>query len=876
MHDHGLRRRGALAVACWLALATPALATTYYVNPGGSCNDGNAGLQPNTAWCTIPGTRNTANTDYLRSAWGSINGTTTKLACGDTILIKGGPSVGTSTLLSKDLPLGAGGLCIANASATSYSCTCIGAVPCAAWKTFYPTGCNYISDNTDVDIRIATNAEWDAFCPISGSCGTSLGNFTINCNGMTPRGNYFTGAQQSSDACVDIHVEGSRFHGISATQRIEIENVNVSSPGTRFGVQVAGAGLSNVELGYLNVHNINGAGIGIATVNNVVTHDSELHDNASPGFNCGLQNNNFCNNSALINSVLYGNGSAITTGFFNDQIYLQGGFPRFVVYGNVVHDGFTSGANSGNAAHVYDVQNVGLFENNVFYHNGLTDISASAQANVQGGGDGFPDESLAPAQGYCNSVSGSTPDVGKVCTSSNGSTCACSRYDSYTTYIRNIFLGAFRPNIYVHHGSGFSIYLDNTMAHGAQRGTGQFQDQVIAGDHTLANMAIIGGRSVTFARSGIGSGGIQSVCRQNCPNAGKPCGGTSGNPTSICLPCINTAAVPACGGYRPLPTVVHSIIYGDGNPSQTISDFRFTCDVSCSNSGTSCRDDSDCTGCGAAGGCNFCSPESGGASCTVSSSTYANASTLMAWLTGPTNQVGVDPRFVNATAPNCVNGTDPGACDFRLASNSTGIDAGTFAMLADGNSGGGGSPVASTHLLVKANPLLNSRGTINFNRRLERPRTFFRPPDAWPSYTGTPRIPSTIQIKGAVCDDVTPKLGSPDDTMIEDGTYNAERAVVAALSADSASFPQEITLDRSCTWSVNAGISLPWAGNAPNIGASQVNLGTVPSTTSTSTSTSSSSTATSTTTSSTVAGPGPPSIVIDGGIISGGSVGATP
>lgn len=859
-----MRRRRTLVAALvgYLAVVSPALAVnTYYVNPGGSCNDANQGTSAGAPWCTLPGSRKADNTGFLRTQWGSINGTTTKVQCGDTILIKGGSAVDTATTYSTDSTPGAGSLCLANTNPTFVSCACDAPIPCTSGqvKLFYATGCNYLSGGflNDVDIKIATDAEWDAGCLAgTGLCGHSLGDFSIDCAGMIPHGLYFTNGGPSggsSDGCVDLHVDGLRFRGNNANQRIEIKNVTAAS-GAQYGIQAAGGGLSNVEIGWVNVHDIctsagSCAGIGVASVNNVVVHDSELHDNGGPGYDCGLQNNNNCNGSALVDSLLYNNGGSINSaacianpnncGFFNDAVYLQGGFNFFTVFRNVIRDNFTAGANSGNAAHIYDVQNVGYFERNTFVHNGRADISSSAQANTQGGGDGYPDESGAPATGYCNSVSGGSDDPdGEICSTSTSGTCLCSKFDSYSVYKRNVFMGALRPNTYVHHGSGFTIYLGNTLWNGALRGTGQFEDHERAADHTMANEIIVGvGPTIAKNQDSIGP-----TCRQGCPNAGKPCGGGSGSP-ALCQPCSNTP-VAACGPYLPMMTVTHSLLRPATADSQQLSVFNFVCNSDCTG-GTAnqpCASDSDCQAC--ASGCTWRN----------TGVTYAQAlANPHQWIKdGVGNLIGIaqDPKFVNVSAPTCIDGTTYSACDFRLQSNSPGLHTGTYAMLTNGSGSN------STQLEVNQNPKLASRGVLNFNGRLWKPTTFFRGPNAWPNYVGSPQIASTIQIAGATCADVAPKLGSdPATPDILDGTYNAERAIVAGLADTrcngTAGPPGCITLDRPCSWGGSVGVSDPWTGSGPNMGAFPDDLGTTPTTTSTSTT----NTTTSFTTSTSVAPP---------------------
>lgn len=65
-----------------------ASAATYYVDFDAG-NDASAGTSTGAAWRTIPGTRTTAGTAYLRSAWGPFDGST-KVPSGTTIQVKAG------------------------------------------------------------------------------------------------------------------------------------------------------------------------------------------------------------------------------------------------------------------------------------------------------------------------------------------------------------------------------------------------------------------------------------------------------------------------------------------------------------------------------------------------------------------------------------------------------------------------------------------------------------------------------------------------------------------------------------------------------------------------------------------------------------------
>lgn len=78
------------AFAAWLNFVVPLHAATYYVDFDAG-NDASAGTSTGTAWQTIPGTRTTVGSAYLRSAWGPFNGSN-KVPSGSTIQVKAGGS----------------------------------------------------------------------------------------------------------------------------------------------------------------------------------------------------------------------------------------------------------------------------------------------------------------------------------------------------------------------------------------------------------------------------------------------------------------------------------------------------------------------------------------------------------------------------------------------------------------------------------------------------------------------------------------------------------------------------------------------------------------------------------------------------------------
>lgn len=74
-----------------MLMSCAAHAATYYVDPQ-SGSDTNNGTSTSTPWQTVPGTRTANDSGFLRTAWGSINGTT-RIAPGDVIELRAGRSM---------------------------------------------------------------------------------------------------------------------------------------------------------------------------------------------------------------------------------------------------------------------------------------------------------------------------------------------------------------------------------------------------------------------------------------------------------------------------------------------------------------------------------------------------------------------------------------------------------------------------------------------------------------------------------------------------------------------------------------------------------------------------------------------------------------
>jgi hypothetical protein len=685
------------ASALLLATIIPvsADARVFYVDPSTGANSNN-GTSSRTPWQNPPGTRLANDTAYWGTGvWNATGGSgnvtlTNKVACGDTILLKGG-STQTSTK--------GGAWCIATGGG------------CAGTGSYYASTC---TASNPITIRVATNAEW------SGSTGP----FTLDARNVNLAN---SSSFDYSGAIVISRINGVVVKGASPGQRLKITDPAFDDGYNSVGVEVDG-NIGGITLQYLEVSGSAGAGVAMGQVQDSVAADLLLHDNRGPAINCGQQVHHDCLRVGWVNIEAYGNAMPSPPGgnpFYCDALYVQGAQQLYILNA-FVHDNACNGMNVGAGDHAYPYPARTLIRDSTFSHNGLWNSSSNSKANFQGGGDTFPSEVGAPSRGYC---SGGSND-GAACTG-NGA-CAgltCSVYDAYSVFQRVVTFGALGPGAYVHHGSGFTWWNRLTAFNNNIGGfyAGQLFDDRVAADHVMTNSIVVNRAGQTMLS--YNSNSLHKVCRQNCPKAGQPC-----SSNADCGTCA-TSTTPACDQYLPLMTVRNSLMrpsLPSGTDSESLTAFHFKCDASCTGgtAGKDCKGDADCSGC--AGGCNWDN----------SGSSFANRGTGASFLNDPSNKIGVafDPKFASTSATNCANGTDVRACDLRLQAGSPAIDMGTFLML---TSCSPGPTCTGTTVTVKEN--VASRG-LDFNGRNSDPNTFFIPRNGYLGYSG-----DVIQIDGATC-----------------------------------------------------------------------------------------------------------------------------
>ncbi|HVK56082.1 MAG TPA: right-handed parallel beta-helix repeat-containing protein [Burkholderiales bacterium] len=332
------------ALAIWSSHASSAFAATYYVDPA-SGNDSNAGTSQSSPWKTIPGTRNTGNSGWLRSAWGSIS-SSSKLQPGDVIQLKAGGAMGSSV----------GGRLLIDG-------------------TYYNNG----SANAPIIIQVS---------PSWGS-----GNFTYDMSGVSP--------EQWSGL---IHIQ-DRSHiqikGAGAGKRFVVKNANglgVNSYGS------SGNRQQGIVFDYLEIAGSKDTGLNMSYSDNWRVSNTISHDNGTLGFGVGGLADQATNNGQFIDSEAYGNGKTDDGSGIRHGFGLYGGtnisYIRCKARNNG-RDGFDFGTTSNNSntsatvidSSAYDNGEDGFGSNgggssNVYtYINSVAFNNAQAGWNIYGGAD---------------------------------------------------------------------------------------------------------------------------------------------------------------------------------------------------------------------------------------------------------------------------------------------------------------------------------------------------------------------------------------------------------------------------------------------------------------------------------------------------------
>ena len=259
-------------------------------------------------------------------------------------------------------------------------------------------------------------------------------------------------------------VPGLAFRGQSANQRIEIKNLSFGAGFHKGGIDVSGSG-RDFELGWLHIHDIIN-GPGHLDGRHLQQHRprrraarqrrARLQLRPRPVHNCngvGVVNANIYNNAKLQGSV-----SPDICAQFGEAVEIQGA-QNFWLLNSDVHDNYCTGMNVGAGTHVYTYNNVIRVRDTIFRGNGRFNTFNSSKTGYEGGGDSVPKEG-APA---------GTP------------------FDAYGILQRSVFYGNTSAGPYVHHGSGFSlfinstVYMNSTSAAGARTGQANYEWNQVAG-----------------------------------------------------------------------------------------------------------------------------------------------------------------------------------------------------------------------------------------------------------------------------------------------------------------------------------------------------------------------------------------------------------
>lgn len=313
MHAGIMEARHPAAVAGAVLLLGAALyaggafAAIYYVDPA-TGNDANPGLAQTAPWRTIPGTRNLADSGWLRTSWGGIS-SASKLKPGDVIEIKAGTTMNS-----------------------------------AAGGRLHIDGTYYENGLAGSPITIRVSATW----------GT--GPFTYDLSGMTIT-QWLGGVQVAARSHIAIE-------GADSTRRFVVANAK-----GKFGLMVYGAQSSysqGVNLDFVEVRNSAEGGLNYSWASSFSVSNSSFHDNGTIGMALGYMNDDKTDNGQIVDSVAYNNGRT-GTGRIRHGFGLYGAtnitYLRCKAYNNGL-DGFDFGTATNGNSHS------AMVVNSVSYGNG--------------------------------------------------------------------------------------------------------------------------------------------------------------------------------------------------------------------------------------------------------------------------------------------------------------------------------------------------------------------------------------------------------------------------------------------------------------------------------------------------------------------------
>ncbi len=363
--------------AATLAVAPPAISATYYVDPqsGADTNPGTAAAP----WRTIPGTRTTDNTSYLRSQWGSIS-QSNKIRCGDIVFLRGGTTYSTTTV-----PNG------------------------GAWRIdpdYYTATCTAASPIT---IRVATAGEWSA----------STGALAIDGTGITNTSRHYapSGPCQSGGFCGLVTMEDVSyvtFGGVSAAQRVRLTAVQLQPTGATVGILLHGTGYTSTqgqELQWVEVMNRTpttpniGAAIDVGDLGYSIIHDAYIHDWAGAGVDTGLSALHKVAGLGVVNVLVENSGPQVSPSgnFTNDAFNFaadpfddtQGGAGGVWCINCTARNHYWNGSNSGGCDSSY-VDSIVRYRNFQVYGAGRTASTESSRVGLESSGDGCGSKDALP------------------------------------------------------------------------------------------------------------------------------------------------------------------------------------------------------------------------------------------------------------------------------------------------------------------------------------------------------------------------------------------------------------------------------------------------------------------------------------------------
>jgi len=397
-----------LLVFTLLVFTTTCFGATYYIDFT-SGNDASAGTAEGTAWKTIPGTRNTGDTDWQATDWGSGTfNSGSKVPAGTIFRIKPGTTHDSSD----------GGQIDIESTYYDADATAANPIKFVAYQAWAAASGTITFDGTG--ITTGANAGLIRSYDIPGLefDGEVTNGITIQ---DTPYNGMTIGTSDALEIGTDAMLDGAvvkyiKFSNCGTTytsgdnqvpvlffehfQNVTVDNIEIDGNdlylnGIQFGAQHRGCSGTVTDSSFHDLTGTDGGGIGILSNNSTITYTNVTVYGCNKGFDLGEQDgNDVAFTAKVINSTFYNNATGanfngasgrtsdikvyLINNIFRDntlygsKTYARGPFQSYIVHNVFDNNGTDADNDSTNLMmHSDGCDEEGVFTaflyNNIFY-----------------------------------------------------------------------------------------------------------------------------------------------------------------------------------------------------------------------------------------------------------------------------------------------------------------------------------------------------------------------------------------------------------------------------------------------------------------------------------------------------------------------------